>query len=312
MSVSEEQPEVPMEGEEVNDDEEENDDAEEEEENDAEEETSLKDYWYVPVYVTCRLCDGVYKRPVKAKCCKANACKVCGHKQATKINKCWNKDCEKPITAASLEADEEQKKTVEKWYMRMKKWDENLKTGKILKCSLCESICQRGVSTPCCGIVACRGCAVKKITEARECWHASCKDPDLTSETLVNDEVLRKAVEYYKEHGVVDVVQAKEISAKRSDLHKAIFEKNKKAKQEKKEKNKKEEKEKSKKSRRDPPKSKKNQLGLGQKYGGGRGNFRGMGPFRGGQGPRNEGWRTNGNARRSRNGRQQRDGNGKR
>jgi len=197
----------------------------------------------VPLYVKCRVCSGVYKRAVKTPCCGYRACRACAVKQATKFKKCWNKKCEKPLATTELENDDEQREKVEKYQERIKKWEEGLKTGNLLKCSICEETCKRGISMSCCGIAACRGCAVKKLTAKRECWIETCSAVGISSDTLENDELLRTAVEHFKEHGEMDLDHAKKISANRAKL-------NPQKKNEKKKTN-------QKKTRRQPPKNKK-------------------------------------------------------
>lgn len=196
----------------------------------------------VPAYVRCRVCSEVYKRAVKTPCCGYRACRACAVKQATKIKKCWNKKCEKPLATTELENDEEQRAKVEKYQERQKKWEEGLKSGDLLKCSVCEEICKRGVSMSCCGTAACRGCAVKKLTAKRECWIETCSAIGISSDKLENDELLRTAIEHFKETGEMDLGHAKKISANRAKLNplKKSIKKNK-----------------SKKTRRQPPKNKK-------------------------------------------------------
>merc|ERR1711971_798885 len=118
----------------------------------------------VPNFVKCRVCSGVYKRAVKLPCCGYRACRACAVKHATKLKKCWNKKCGKPLATSDLENDEEQREKVTKWMERKAKWEEGLKGGDLLKCSVCEEICKRAVSMSCSGKAACRACAVKKLT----------------------------------------------------------------------------------------------------------------------------------------------------
>jgi len=174
---------------------------------------------HIPLYVRCRVCSGLYKRAVKTPCCGYRACRVCAVKQATKIKKCWNKKCEKPLATTELENDEEQRAKVDTYLERRKKWEEGLKTGDLLKCSVCEEICKRGISMSCCGTAACRGCAVKKLTAKRECWIETCAAIGVSSDKLENDELLRTAVEHFKETGEIDVGQAKKILAIRNKLN---------------------------------------------------------------------------------------------
>lgn len=74
----------------------------------------------------------------------------------------------------------------------------------ILACSICGEICKRAVVTPCCEASACRACAIKKITSTRSCWLGSCSREGVATNDLDNDEVMRRAVEQYKNDGSVD------------------------------------------------------------------------------------------------------------
>merc|ERR1712080_267357 len=173
-----------------------------------------------------------------------------GEKLATKLKKCWNKKCGKPLATTELENDEEQRAKVEKWMERKKKWEEGLKGGDLLKCSVCGDICKRAVSMKCCGRGSCRACAVKKLTAKRECWIESCSAIEKSSEDLENDELLREAVAYFNKNGEMDLTHAKKISALRQKLNPdktKIKKKN------------------TKKSRRQPPKNKKDKKKLAEK-----------------------------------------------
>jgi len=204
----------------------------------------------VPTFVKCRVCSNVYKRAVKVPCCNYRACRACAVKLATKLKKCWNKKCGKPLATTELENDEEQRAKVEKWMERKKKWEEGLKGGDLLKCSVCDEICKRAVSMKCCGRGSCRACAVKKLTAKRECWIESCSAIEKSSEDLENDELLREAVAYFNKNGEMDLTHAKKISALRQKLNPdktKIKKKN------------------TKKSRRQPPKNKKDKKKLAEK-----------------------------------------------
>jgi len=102
-----------------------------------------------------------------------------------------------------IEADQKLRLKIEKCEKKKIQYEEDLVTGKFVKCCLCEAICKRGVTMPCCGSAACRGCAVKKITVKRGCWIEDCGKPGVTSEELVNDEELREAVKYFQENGTL-------------------------------------------------------------------------------------------------------------
>merc|ERR1712080_604657 len=156
----------------------------------------------------------------------------------------------KPLATTELENDEEQRAKVEKWMERKKKWEEGLKGGDLLKCSVCGDICKRAVSMKCCGRGSCRACAVKKLTAKRECWIESCSAIEKSSEDLENDELLREAVAYFNKNGEMDLTHAKKISALRQKLNPdktKIKKKN------------------TKKSRRQPPKNKKDKKKLADK-----------------------------------------------
>jgi len=85
--------------------------------------------------------------------------------------------------------------------------------GSILKCQLCHEICKKGAHMKCCGARACRACAFKKITSSRTCW--SCSKTGLTTtQDLVNDDVLRKAVEYFNDHKILLPGCVKELTKK--------------------------------------------------------------------------------------------------
>merc|ERR1711874_807506 len=94
------------------------------------------------------------------------------------------------------------------------------KTGEVLKCMVCEEVCKRGVTLPCCGSAACRGCAVKKIPVNRGCWVEGCEKKGVTSEELVNDEELREAVKYFQENGTMTNDQAQMMTKKKYLLRK--------------------------------------------------------------------------------------------
>jgi len=74
----------------------------------------------------------------------------------------------------------------------------------LLTCSLCDLICKRGVILPCCGLSskACRNCAVKRITETRQCW--ACGESDVTPSELINSLELREACKQYEDTGKLE------------------------------------------------------------------------------------------------------------
>jgi len=212
----------------------------------------------IPLYLTCRLCSGIYKRAVKLACCKpSNACRACAVTNLAANKKCWNPKCGKAAVAADLINDDATRGKVEVHAEREEKFKEGLKTGDILKCPVCEEICKRGVTLPCCGAAACRGCAVKKLAVKRGCWLEGCETIGVTGEELVNDELLRSAIESYKKEGIVDEEQARELGWNKGKLKRVKNSKaSKKQKSEKKKDDKKAKKDDSPNQRRDPPKDK--------------------------------------------------------
>lgn len=205
-----------------------------------------------PLHLTCRLCSGMYKRAVKLACCKqSRACRACAVSNLAKNKKCWNPKCEKAAVAADLINDDAVRAQVERRAEMDVKFKEGLKTGEILKCPVCEEICKRGVTLPCCGAAACRGCAVKKLAVKRGCWLEGCETIGMTGEDLINDELLRSAIDNYKKEGIVDEEQARQIIGNKNKI------KNKKnQKSKKKTKADKNAKKDSPNQRRDPPKDK--------------------------------------------------------
>lgn len=61
------------------------------------------------------------------------------------------------------------------------------------QCSLCKGTCKRGVKLSCCGVRACRACAVLEVTKTRKCWRKSCEKP-ITTADIVNDHEMRQKV----------------------------------------------------------------------------------------------------------------------
>lgn len=70
-----------------------------------------------------------------------------------------------------------------------------------IKCTLCGEICKRAVLITCCNAPCCSNCGIKKITLDRKCWN--CETPGLKTEDLKNDDVIREAVEHYKNNGEI-------------------------------------------------------------------------------------------------------------
>ena len=56
----------------------------------------------------------------------------------------------------------------------------------------------------CCNSSACRACGVKRLTGTRRCWAARCGKDGIGTNSLDNDNEMRKAVEQYKKDGQVD------------------------------------------------------------------------------------------------------------
>lgn len=61
------------------------------------------------------------------------------------------------------------------------------------QCSLCKGTCKRGVKLSCCGVRACRACAVLDVTKTRKCWRIGCEKP-VTTADIVNDHEMRQKV----------------------------------------------------------------------------------------------------------------------
>ena len=64
-----------------------------------------------------------------------------------------------------------------------------------LHCQLCASLCRRAVTSPCCGVSACRPCAVKYLAAVRSCWGENCDSGKLKWEELVTNVKLREQIE---------------------------------------------------------------------------------------------------------------------
>ena len=76
----------------------------------------------------------------------------------------------------------------------MKTWIDLNPTA--VQCGVCGDVCQRAVLVPCCGVQACRYCAVKVLTGgvksgARKCWSCGSK---VTTMDLVAATEVRKTV----------------------------------------------------------------------------------------------------------------------
>lgn len=165
-----------------------------------------------PPYLNCRLCSSMYEDAVRLPCCKnINACRACAESHLASNAKCWGANCEKEAKVEDLVDNFYLVEKVEKRKQKEVKFKEDLKTGEILKCCVCQEICKRGVVLPCCGEAACRGCAVKKITVKRGCWLEGCEKTGVSGEDLINDELLRSAIDRFKKEGVVDEDQAAEL-----------------------------------------------------------------------------------------------------
>jgi len=67
----------------------------------------------------------------------------------------------------------------------------------LISCQICKDVCKRGVSVKCCGAIACRACATKKVTSSRLCWNDACKLP-INTDALQNDDDLRCGVDHFK------------------------------------------------------------------------------------------------------------------
>jgi len=101
---------------------------------------------------------------------------------------------------------------------------EEFSTSAILACSVCGDICHRAILTRCCEASACRACAIKKITSARSCWVVECLREGVATKDLDNDEVMRKAVDQYKNKGQVDPGLLEELRGRREKKGKGSIE----------------------------------------------------------------------------------------
>jgi len=168
----------------------------------------------------CSICKEMCKRASKMKCCgkkAGSACRACAIKHVTGNRKCWN--CGTSANTSDVINDEELRAKVDKHHKDNKAFMEGLSTGELLKCVVCQEICKRGVTMPCCGVAACRGCATKKITGSRGCWMECCGQAGVKTEELVNDMVLREAIDGFKKDGVVNEELAREIKDKRDEMN---------------------------------------------------------------------------------------------
>merc|ERR1740123_1158151 len=79
-----------------------------------------------------------------------------------------------------------------------------------LLCTVCDEVCKRGAQMKCCGARACRACAVLKINKNKKCWNDECGQEDITAvNDLQNDDLLRKAVEYFNKNGKMNPAHEK-------------------------------------------------------------------------------------------------------
>jgi len=168
-------------------------------------------YRQLPKFLTCQVCSSMYQAAVRMPCCKKNACRACAESHIAANNVCWNQTCGKEVLVGDLLENFALMRNVEKKAESQAKFREGLKTGAVLRCCVCQEICKRGVILPCCGTAVCRGCAVKKITVKRGCWVEGCETIGVTGEELINDELLRSAIDNYMKEGVVDEEQAIEL-----------------------------------------------------------------------------------------------------
>jgi len=144
----------------------------------------------LPSNVVCGLCSELCKRAVKVPCCDGVACRACAVKAVTLNHQCWNEKCAKSLSGSDIINNDSLRVEIEA-----------MSDGTILNCGLCKEMCKRGAKIDCCGARACRACAIKEITKSRLCW--SCSKPGRSSENLVNDDLLRSAVEHFKIHKII-------------------------------------------------------------------------------------------------------------
>ena len=64
-------------------------------------------------------------------------------------------------------------------------------------CSICDEVCKRGAKLKCCGVRACRACAVVKINKNKNCWNEECGKEVNAATELINDVLLRKVLSSY-------------------------------------------------------------------------------------------------------------------
>lgn len=146
-----------------------------------------------PLKVNCGVCGDVCKRGVKVTCCQARACRNCAVKHITKNKSCWKSACTKVVSTDVVENDEDLRALVD-----------SLEDSDLINCSVCDEICKRGAILSCCKAPCCRSCGVKKVTADRKCWMEGCGALGLKSEDLQNDDLLRSAVDHYKNNGAMD------------------------------------------------------------------------------------------------------------
>jgi len=144
-----------------------------------------------PASVACGICSGLCKRAILVPCCSTVACRACAVKNVTQNHKCWSRKCRKQLTGSDIINNDKLRAEIDA-----------LGDATIIKCGLCKEICRRGVKLDCCDARACRACAVKEITLTRTCWACPTLGVDLT-ENMVNDDVLRSAVDQFKNHKII-------------------------------------------------------------------------------------------------------------
>jgi len=80
-------------------------------------------------------------------------------------------------------------------------------------CSICDEVCKRGAKLKCCAIRACRACATVKLSKSKKCWNDNCDKDVVQPETdLINDVLLRKAVDYFNKNGKLDPEHKKQLA----------------------------------------------------------------------------------------------------
>ena len=82
----------------------------------------------------------------------------------------------------------------------------------LVSCDICQNICRRAVSLPCCQSQACRACAVKGITTYKSCW--GCQKSAVTSDLKI-ELGLREAVKVISSGRLLEARVSEELDFRR-------------------------------------------------------------------------------------------------